>query len=158
MLADTHLTASSVGSFVDALRAQLERADVILHAGDITDESLLPELERFAPVHAVAGNNDVGSGLPISIEVDVGGAAVAMIHDSGASTGRATRLARRFPTADVVVFGHSHLPWNDTTEIEGGVQLHVNPGSPTQRRQAPSRTVGWLTIGVGSIEFRHEDV
>ena len=122
-------------------------ADCILHAGDIMDVSLLEVLAGFAPVHAVLGNNDTGLTLPERLTVDIGGCSVAMVHDSGSSAGRSARLRRWFPHADVVVFGHSHIPWNvAVTGPDGHVQHHVNPGSALQRRRQPECTIGWLDI------------
>ena len=97
------------------------------------------------PVHAVLGNNDHGlvGCLPERLELEIGGLRLAVVHDSGARVGRAGRLRRWFPQADLVVFGHSHQPVNELGE--GGQRL-FNPGSPTQRRQAPVATYGWVTI------------
>jgi putative phosphoesterase len=101
-------------------------------------------------VHAVLGNNDIELArvLPETRVVDLDGVQVAMIHDSGARAGRAGRLHRRFPHANAVVFGHSHLPVNESG-IDG--QLLFNPGSPTQRRMAPTKTVGVLEAEHGRI-------
>jgi putative phosphoesterase len=126
----------------------LDEADAVLHAGDVVAPELLHELAGFAPVHAVLGNNDVDLRLPERLEVDLAGVRVAMVHDSGPSAGRAARLRRWFPDADVVVFGHSHLPWR---EVDPGGQLHLNPGSPTERRRAPTRTVAWLELDAGEV-------
>jgi len=97
-------------------------------------------------VHAVLGNNDgpdvAAWGAPPTLELDVAGLAVAMIHDSGPAKGRPVRLHRLFPAAALVVFGHSHIPWDET--YEG--QRHLNPGSPTERRRAPERTMLELRI------------
>ena len=115
---------------------------------------LLDELREFAPVHAVLGNNDhtlVGV-LPATLVVDLAGVSVALIHDSGATKGRAARMRRRFPHSAVVVFGHSHLPMD---EIGVNGQRLFNPGSPTQRRMAPTRTMGWLELSAGRI-LHHE--
>ena len=131
-----------------ATNAAAAIADAILHAGDVTAPELLHELEGFAPVHAVLGNNDVSLRLPETLQVELAGVRVAMIHDSGPTAGRAGRLRRRFPDADVVVFGHSHLPW-DQTDARG--QRHLNPGSPTERRMAPTRTVGLLELEGGEV-------
>ena len=144
MLADTHLDARRADVIVDLLGDRLTAADAILHAGDVTDAAVLGRLAEFAPVHAVDGNNDHGLDLTERLEIELDGIRIAMVHDSGSSTGRGRRLATWFPAADVVVFGHSHLPWNETVEVDGGVQHHFNPGSPTQRRRAPTRTVGWI--------------
>jgi putative phosphoesterase len=127
------------------------RADVILHAGDVVTVEVLDELRRFAPIHAVLGNNDVphlAGRLPETVSIELAGVAVAMVHDSGPSAGRARRLRRGFPDADVVVFGHSHIPVNDLGE---GDQVLFNPGSPTQRRRQPERTFGVLELDDGRI-------
>ncbi len=158
VVADTHLPAKRADEIVERLASHLETADLILHAGDVTDAGVLEQLGRFAPVHAVLGNNDDGLELPETLELEIAGVAVAMIHDSGAAKGRGNRLARRFPAADVVVFGHSHLPWNETHDVDGRPQVHLNPGSPTQRRRAPTRTVGWLEIADGAPRASIVDV
>jgi putative phosphoesterase len=158
VISDTHVTADRVDGLVDRLRSQLERADVIVHAGDITDVVVLERLGEFAPVHAVLGNNDHGADLPEQLVVAIDGCEVAMIHDSGQASGRAGRLRRWFPSADVVVFGHSHLPWNESDiASDGHVQRHLNPGSATQRRLAPECTVAWIDIAGGEVvDVRHE--
>jgi uncharacterized protein len=149
VLADTHLRPG--GRWLpDAVVAHLRTADVILHAGDIVSGALLDELAGYGPTHAVLGNNDVDlvGALPEVLELDLAGVAVAMIHDSGPRAGRAGRLRRRFPEADVVVFGHSHDPV-DEPGIDG--QLLFNPGSPTQRRRQPHPTMGLLTLEGGAV-------
>ena len=122
--------------------------DAIVHAGDVTAPELLHELAGFAPVHAVLGNNDVDLRLPERLELELAGVRLAAVHDSGARDGRTARLRRWFPEADVVVFGHSHLPWH---EVDPGGQHHINPGSPTERRRAPTRTVGVLELADGVV-------
>ncbi len=137
------------------LGERLTRADAILHAGDITDVAVLGALAAFAPTYAVLGNNDHGVALPERRVVDLDGCQVAMVHDSGQAGGRAARLRRWFPDADAVVFGHSHLPWDEVdVDPVGHVQHHVNPGSATQRRRAPRCTVAWLTIEDGALARR----
>jgi uncharacterized protein len=149
VLADTHISPSRPGRRLpDRVYELLDDADVVLHAGDVTAPDLLHELEGFAPVHAVLGNNDVLLQLPERVEVELDGVRVAMVHDSGPSGGRTARLRRWFPDADVVVFGHSHLPWR---EVDPGGQLHLNPGSPTERRRAPAKTAGWLELVGGEV-------
>jgi putative phosphoesterase len=124
----------------------LDGVDAILHAGDVCLAETLDELSAFAPVYAVRGNNDgpdvAAWGAPDTLELSLGGLAVAMIHDSGAAKGRAARLATTFPAADLVVFGHSHIPWDETY----GNQRAVNPGSPTDRRRQPRATMAELII------------
>jgi putative phosphoesterase len=129
----------------------LRAADLILHAGDVCVPSVLDELAAYAPVHVVCGNNDgpdvVAWGAPDTLELDLDGLRVAMIHDIGQSTGRATRMRRRFPTVDVVVFGHSHIPMDQTAD---GVRI-FNPGSPTDRRRQPHGTLGVLHVADGQL-------
>ncbi len=150
VLADTHVRASGSTRLPDAVFDALERADVVLHAGDVVAPEVLDELARYAPVHAVLGNNDIELTrlLPETRVVDLDGVRVGMIHDSGARAGRAGRMHRRFPDADVVVFGHSHQPMNERG-VDG--QLLFNPGSPTQRRMAPTRTYGVLEARAGRL-------
>jgi len=145
VLADTHIRRGSARRLPDAAYAHLEQADVILHAGDILVPEVLDELGGFAPVHAVLGNNDAEllGILPETRSLEIDGVRIAMIHDSGPATGRAGRMRRQFPDADVVVFGHSHIPWDDAG-VDG--QLLFNPGSPTERRSQPHRTLGTLDI------------
>jgi putative phosphoesterase len=150
VVSDTHLSAGRFDRLPsDAIR-WLERADVVLHAGDIVAPEILDELRSFAPVHAVLGNNDqqLVRLLPETLQVELAGVEVGMIHDSGPKAGRAARLKARFPRAGIVVFGHSHLP-----VVEDGIdgQLLFNPGSPTQRRMAPTHTIGVLEFGGGAI-------
>ena len=153
VLADTHLRPGRPARLPDAAYAELERADLVLHAGDLVTADLLRELEGFAPTKAVLGNNDVGltGVLPESDVVEVDGVRIAMIHDSGPRAGRERRMRRRFPDADVVVFGHSHIPWNDTG-LDG--QVLFNPGSAVDRRAQPHRTLGLLDVRDGEIRDR----
>jgi uncharacterized protein len=131
--------------------AHLRRADLILHAGDVCTASVLTELAEYAPVVAVLGNNDgpdvAAWGAPATAELDLDGLHVAMVHDSGAAAGRMVRMRRRFPAADLVVFGHSHIPLD-----ESGPGLRIfNPGSPTDRRRQPHGTLGVLDIDAGRL-------
>lgn len=129
----------------------LHGADLILHAGDVCTAAVLDELSAFAPVRAVRGNNDgpdvAAWGAPGTLELDLAGLRVAMIHDSGPAAGRLGRLRRRFPDAGLVVFGHSHIPLD---QAGGGVRI-FNPGSPTDRRRQPHGTIGLLTIAAGRL-------
>ena len=153
VLADTHIRRGSKRRLPDAAYAHLQAADLILHAGDIVVGDVLDELRGFAPVHAVLGNNDAEllGLLPETQVLDLDGVRVGMIHDSGPASGRAGRLRRRFPDAEVVVFGHSHIPW-DAEGLDG--QLLFNPGSPTERRAQPHRTLGTLDLDGGKILHR----
>ncbi len=150
VLSDTHIRRGGGRKLPDAAYEHLDRADVILHAGDVLVGEVLDELGGFAPVHAVLGNNDaeLAGGLPETRELTLDGVLVAMVHDSGPSAGRPGRMHRRFPIADVVVFGHSHIPWNAPG---AGGQLLFNPGSPTERRAQPHRTLGTLDLDGGRV-------
>lgn len=153
VLADTHIRPGRARRLPDAVYEALEGCDVVLHAGDVVTHDLLDELAGFAPVHAVLGNNDadlVGV-LPESLVLDLDDVRVAMIHETGATKGRAARVHKIFPDADVVVFGHSHMP---VDEIGVGGQRLFNPGSPTERRRAPAHTFGRLDFDAGRI-VRH---
>ena len=151
VLADTHLRRSWPNRRLpDRAVDLLATAEVILHAGDITQAEHLDDLARHAPVHAVLGNNDpelVGV-LPETLELELAGVRLGMIHDSGPARGRERRLHARFPNAEVVVFGHSHIPWNAPGEAG---QWLFNPGSPTERRRQPHRTVGILELADGRV-------
>jgi putative phosphoesterase len=150
VLSDTHVRPGVVGRLPDAAYAELDRADLILHAGDVVAGDLLHELEGFAPVRAVLGNNDhplVGV-LPERLLLDVDGVGIGLVHDSGPTAGRAARVHRWFPGAAVVVFGHSHTP----VDVVGvGGQRLFNPGSPTQRRREPRHTMGRLETRAGRL-------
>ena len=155
VLSDTHLRAD-LGALSPEVWAAADEADVILHAGDVVTGDLLAALAERAPLHAVLGNNDralVGR-LPDRLEVELAGVRVAMVHDSGARSGRERRMRRWFPDADVVVFGHSHEPV-DAVGADG--QRLFNPGSAVQRRRQPRRTMGLLAFAAGEVT-RHEVV
>ena len=129
-----------------AVATQLRGADLILHAGDVCTAAVLDELSGYAPVHAVVGNNDgpdvAAWGATPTLELSLDGLSVAMVHDSGQSAGRLARMRRLFPRADLVVFGHSHIPLDAADS-----RLRIfNPGSPTDRRRQPNGTIGILTI------------
>jgi len=158
VIADTHLGPGQAGRLTDVIAGELAAADVIVHAGDVTDPSVLDALGSYAPVVAVLGNNDRGSSLPERETVELAGCRVAVVHDSGPAAGRTARLRLWFPDADAVVFGHSHLPWHqiDVRPHDRHEQHHLNPGSPTQRRRAPERTVAWLELEAGRVaSVRH---
>jgi putative phosphoesterase len=157
VLSDTHIRPGGRHRLPPAVYAALQEADLVLHGGDVVTGDLLEELAGFAPTMAVLGNNDgalVGQ-LPEQRLFTVEGLQVAMIHDSGARKGREGRLRRRFPTADLVVFGHSHMPV-DAEGIDG--QRLFNPGSPTERRtHTPHLAFGRLRIADGRL-VSHEIV
>lgn len=157
VVSDTHMRRGSSRRLPPRAVEWLATAEVVLHAGDVVDGGVLDELAGFAPVHAVCGNNDAElvDELPETLELDLAGVAVAMVHDSGRKEGRPGRLRRWFPDADVVVFGHSHIPVNE--EGEGG-QVLFNPGSPTERRRQPHHTIGVLELVDGAITDRRIEV
>jgi uncharacterized protein len=146
VIADTHLPRRPI-ALPEGLIPYLERADLILHAGDLMDPTLLDELAAYAPVRAVGGNLDPPEArLPETVEFEFGGVRIAMIHDSGPKRGRRNRMRRRFPGARVVVFGHSHIPWLEDEEL-----LLLNPGSPTDRRRQPEHTFALLCVEGGEV-------
>jgi hypothetical protein len=153
VLADTHINGSGHGRLPDGAWKSLHTADAILHAGDVVSAAFLDELRELGPVYAVLGNNDrtlVGL-VPEHVELDLDGVRVAMVHDSGPRRGRERRMQARFPNADLVVFGHSHIPC-DAPGADG--QRLFNPGSATQRRSQPARTFGVVRIAKGVARTR----
>jgi uncharacterized protein len=150
VLSDTHSPRRWKGC-PPAVAAQLESADVILHAGDVCTVDVLELLAQFAPVHAVLGNNDGPDvrawGAAETATLDLAGLRVGMIHDAGPKEGRLARLRSRFPESDLVVFGHSHIPLQ---AVEGDFGI-FNPGSPTDKRRQPHRTLGLLEIEDGQL-------
>ena len=150
VISDTH-APRRWKSCPPAVALRLRTADLILHAGDVCTPAVLDELSGYAPVRAVLGNNDgpdvAGWPAPPAAEFALDGLPVAMIHDSGPRPGRMPRLRRQFPAARLIVFGHSHIPWN---EADGDVTA-FNPGSPTDRRAQPQGTIGVLQIEDGRL-------
>jgi uncharacterized protein len=131
----------------------LHGSDLILHAGDLVQVSVLRELEAYGRCVAIHGNVDdveVRALLPARTQVKVAGVALAMIHDAGPAPGRLERLRARFPGADAVIFGHSHLPLHE--RASDGFQI-FNPGSPTERRRAPHRTMGLARVSGSRVSF-----
>jgi putative phosphoesterase len=151
VLADTH-TRGMARTLPFSAWPFLETADHILHAGDVVDPALLDELKALAPLTVVMGNCDALDvrdwGVDEEATVELGGVEIGMVHDSGLSPGRRQRMRERFPTARVVVFGHSHMPMNEDAE---GLLL-FNPGSPTWKRTAPFPSMGLLWIENGDVE------
>lgn len=153
VVSDTHVPDFARGLPAGLLPA-LRRADLILHAGDVTGAALLDELASFAPVHVAMGNRDRPDvsawGAPAEVRLTLEGVPVAMLHDSGARQGRERRMRRRFPEARVVVFGHSHIPID--TEADG--QRLLNPGSPTWKRRQPAATYAEMDLEAGRVRTR----
>jgi putative phosphoesterase len=143
VIADTHLPRRRTLP-AECLRL-LHQADLIVHAGDFTAEPVLEQLQAFAPVAAVHGNMDdaaLRARLPERRVVEAGGARLGLVHDAGPLAGRRERLLAAFPDCRAVVYGHTHLP--EVTDHDGIWIL--NPGSPTERRRAPTRSMLMLDI------------
>jgi putative phosphoesterase len=154
IISDTHMPRGARRLPPECVK-RLVRADLIIHAGDLVSMSVLDELSAFGPkVIAVHGNVDdpeVRRTLPQTAQIDAAGARIAVIHDAGPARGRLRRLRSRFPEADAVVFGHSHIPLHESAE--SGFQI-FNPGSPTERRRAPTRSMGLARVSNRKIAFR----
>jgi putative phosphoesterase len=146
LMSDTHLPRRA-RDLPAALWAEVDAADVVFHAGDWVDVPLLDALEaRSRRLVAVYGNNDgpaLRARLPEIARVSLDGLDFAVIHETGDAKGREARCAAMFPDADVLVFGHSHIPWD--TVAPSGLRL-LNPGSPTDRRRQPYCT--YMTAAV----------
>jgi putative phosphoesterase len=151
VIADTHTRGMSRTVPMGAW-PYLESADHILHAGDVVDPAVLDEMKALAPVTVVMGNCDAWDirdwGATETTLVELGGIRIGMVHDSGLNPGRRERMRKLFTDARVVVFGHSHMPYN---EDDDGLLL-FNPGSPTWRRRAPFTSMGLLWIADGDVE------
>jgi putative phosphoesterase len=159
VISDTHLPRGA-RRLPDACVDRLRGADLILHAGDLVAASVLEEIEAIGPpVAAVHGNVDehaVRMRLPAARMVEAAGARIAMVHDAGPSSGRLGRLRERFPDADAVVFGHSHIPLHER-DASGAFQI-FNPGSPTDRRRQPAHTMGIAHVEDGVLRFEIVDL
>jgi putative phosphoesterase len=146
VLADTHVPKRA-RDLPAEVWAEVDDSDVVVHAGDWVDEPLLDALHRRSRrLVACWGNNDgpaLRARLPEVAWADVAGLRLAVVHDSGPARGREARMAAAFPDVDVLVFGHSHIPWD--TVAPCGLRL-LNPGSPTDRRRQPAAT--YLTARV----------
>jgi uncharacterized protein len=151
LVADTHVPKRA-RDMPAVVWDEVARADVVLHAGDWVEPSLLDELEERAQrLVACWGNNDgdeLRRRLPERADVTLGGVRFTVVHETGASGGRDTRMARLYPDTDVLVFGHSHIPWDTTAET--GLRL-LNPGSPTDRRRQPFCTYMTATVSDGVL-------
>jgi hypothetical protein len=151
LLADTHVPKRARALPEEVWRA-VQEADLVVHAGDWVDVALLDDLEaRSRRLLAVAGNNDHGvlrERLPEVARDVVGGVRLAVVHETGAAAGREARCAARFPETDLLVFGHSHIPWDSVAGA--GLRL-LNPGSPTDRRRQPFCTYMTAELDGGRV-------
>jgi uncharacterized protein len=151
LLADTHIPVRA-RALPPAVWDAVDAADVVVHAGDWVSEAFLDELSaRSTRLLAVYGNNDgpaLRARLPLVARAVLDGVRVAVVHETGPRQGRERRCAALFPDTDVLVFGHSHIPWD--TVAESGPRL-LNPGSPTDRRRQPSATYLTATIADGAL-------
>ncbi|MEV6757247.1 metallophosphoesterase [Streptomyces sp. NPDC051214] len=151
LTSDTHVPKRAK-ILPDALLAAIDEADVVIHAGDWINEATLDLFEsRSRRLIGVFGNNDgppLRRRIPEVARAELGGVRFGVVHETGAATGRERRCAERFPDLDVLVFGHSHIPWDSTAP--GGLRL-LNPGSPTDRRRQPHCTFLTLTASDGTL-------
>jgi uncharacterized protein len=154
IVADTHMPRGR-RRLPERCLELVSEADALIHAGDFSAAAVLDELASICPaVHAVHGNVDepeLRERLPETLEVPFGAHTVAVVHDAGPARGRLARLRSRFPAADAVIFGHSHLPLH---ERQDGFQI-FNPGSPTERRRAPRVSMGLLSFSSNGPVFEH---
>ena len=151
LLADTHVPHRA-RDLPAAVWAQVDEADLVVHAGDWVDVPLLDALQaRAKALLACWGNNDgpaLRARLPEVARATLGGVRVAVVHETGASSGRERRADAAYPDVDLLVFGHSHIPWDTSTPR--GMRL-LNPGSPTDRRRQPVRTCMTLELVDGAV-------
>ncbi|WP_345375356.1 metallophosphoesterase family protein [Frondihabitans cladoniiphilus] len=152
LVSDTHVPTRA-RALDDAVWRSVEEADLVVHAGDWTTLALLDEFEaRSRQLVAVRGNNDgpeFDERLPLVAQAVVEGLRLTAVHETGGKAGREERADHAHPTADLIVFGHSHIPWDSTTPR--GTRM-LNPGSPTDRRRQPYRT--WTTLVLDSGVIR----
>ncbi|WP_327121809.1 metallophosphoesterase [Streptomyces sp. NBC_01341] len=151
LTSDTHVPKRA-RQLPAALLEAVDAADVVVHAGDWVDVATLDQFEaRARRLVGVFGNND-GAELRARLDeialVELAGIRLGVVHETGASRGREQRCAARFPDLDVLVFGHSHIPWD--TVAPGGLRL-LNPGSPTDRRRQPHRTYMTAEVSGGQL-------
>ena len=152
VIADTHVPRRA-RDLPAQVWDEVDRADVVVHAGDWVDVELLDRLAaRARRVIGVHGNNDgppLRDRLPEVATATLDGLRLAVVHETGGAAGRERRCAARFPDADVLVFGHSHIPWDSVAPT--GLRL-LNPGSPTDRRRQPTGT--YLTARIEGGQLR----
>ena len=159
VIADTHLPRGA-RRLPPACVERIAAADLLLHAGDFSTLQAVRELEAIGPplaaVHGNVDSDEVRDLLPEERLVDAGEARIALVHDAGPRRGRLERMRRRFgDRADALVFGHSHLPLHEAAP--SGFQI-LNPGSPTERRRAPSHTMAMGRVDDGRVTFELVDL
>jgi putative phosphoesterase len=151
LLADTHVPARAK-DLPERVWSAVADADVVVHAGDWVSVELLDRLEgRSRRLVAVHGNNDgpeIRARLPEVARAEIDGVRLAVVHETGPAQGRELRCAAAYPDVDVLVFGHSHIPWDTTAD--GGLRL-LNPGSPTDRRRQPHCTYLTARVADGAL-------
>lgn len=151
LISDTHIPGRA-RDLPAVVWDEVDRADVVIHAGDWVSVGLLDELERRAArLIACWGNNDgpdLRARLPERVDATLAGVRFTVVHETGASAGREARMSKLYPDTDVLVFGHSHIPWDTTTAT--GLRL-LNPGSPTDRRRQPHCTYMTAEVGAGTL-------
>ncbi len=155
LISDTHLP-SRARDMPAEVWAAVEVADVVFHAGDWIEVELLDRLsDRARQLIACWGNNDgdeLRARLPERADIVLDGLHFTVTHETGAAAGRDNRMARTYPDTDVLVFGHSHIPWDTTVDKPGGGTLRLlNPGSPTDRRRQPHCTYMTAEISDGAL-------
>jgi putative phosphoesterase len=152
LISDTHLPVRAK-KLPAVLWEEIEAADVVIHAGDWVSVELLDALtQRSARLIGCWGNNDgplLRARLPEVARETLDGLSVAVVHETGAAKGREERCERAYPDVDLLVFGHSHIPWD--TRTPRGLRL-LNPGSPTDRRRQPYCTYQTATIESGRLK------
>jgi putative phosphoesterase len=154
LISDTHLPKRAK-ALPEELLGRIARADAVIHAGDWVDAATLDLLEaRAARLIGVYGNNDgpaLRRRLPEVARAELGGLRFGVVHETGPAQGRERRCAGRFPDLDVLVFGHSHIPWDSTAATAGGGMRLLNPGSPTDRRRQPYCTYMTAEVADGTL-------
>ena len=157
IISDTHMPRGA-RRLTDACVERLVEVDLIMHAGDVMTAEALEAFESIGPplvaVHGNVDTADLRQRLPAERTIEAGGARIAMVHDAGPARGRLERLRKRFPDVDAVVFGHSHIPLHEQSD---GFQI-FNPGSPTDRRRAPTKTMGLAHVEGDRVSFELIDV
>jgi len=151
LVSDTHIPGRA-RALPESVRAAAREADLIVHAGDWVSAAVLDELETYGEVLGVFGNNDgadLRGRLPEVARREIEGIRFAVVHETGDAKRRHARMDAEFPDADVVVFGHSHIPWDTVTPA--GLRL-LNPGSPTDRRRQPRCTIMTAAVEGGMLQ------